>query len=409
MHFIDEIRELRDKVYVAPVQAAYKVYIIDEVHMLTREAFNALLKTLEEPPSHVVFILATTEAHKLPQTIISRTQRYSFKPADTGHIEKLLSGIAKEEKVTISDDALRLIAEHASGSYRDAVSLLDQASSVAEKVTSEEILQLLGVPPTNEIANIIEMLQADTNPNNLLQSLESMYQQGYQASNIAKQLSKYLRKELTQKQISLPISDILQLLSNLIEVPVSYNPEQKLEICLLQAMPRKHDIQMQAPAESFQTDPIPIDNEEQPVESYMQTQEQEFTVHPDIESLPEVEIAVSGNDELWQKILSDMKIKYNTLYGIVRMAKPEFVTNNSIVLTFNFEFHKKRLEEAKNRKILEELLHKNAGKKISVKLEMDNKKASPVAPQPLLKTSDNTTDSFITISNIFGGGELLES
>src|ERR1700712_4165506 len=99
---IDEIRELRDKVYVAPTSAKYKVYIIDEVHMLTREAFNALLKTLEEPPEHAVFILATTDAHKLPDTIVSRTQRFTFKPAPKDKIVALLQDIAQKEKITVS-------------------------------------------------------------------------------------------------------------------------------------------------------------------------------------------------------------------------------------------------------------------------------------------------------------------
>src|SRR3954466_457483 len=106
---IDEIRDLRDKVHIAPTSAKYKVYIIDEVHMLTKEAFNALLKTLEEPPAHVVFILATTEAHKLPETIISRTQRFAFKPVDPAKVSELLRQIVKAEKLSINDDALALI------------------------------------------------------------------------------------------------------------------------------------------------------------------------------------------------------------------------------------------------------------------------------------------------------------
>jgi DNA polymerase-3 subunit gamma/tau len=103
---IDEIRDLRDRVSTAPASAKYKVYIIDEVHMLTREAFNALLKTLEEPPAHVVFILATTEAHKLPETIISRTQRYTFRPVPPEQVIAHLKHIAESEKITIDDDAL---------------------------------------------------------------------------------------------------------------------------------------------------------------------------------------------------------------------------------------------------------------------------------------------------------------
>src|SRR5665213_1523801 len=127
---IDEIRELRDKVYVAPTSAKYKVYIIDEVHMLTREAFNALLKTLEEPPAHVVFILATTDAHKLPDTIVSRTQRYNFRPVEKQKVIDHLREIASSEKISVSDDALALLAEHGEGSFRDSISMLDQALSL---------------------------------------------------------------------------------------------------------------------------------------------------------------------------------------------------------------------------------------------------------------------------------------
>src|SRR5579859_7016374 len=108
---IDEIRELRDKVHIAPTSATYKVYIIDEVHMLTKEAFNALLKTLEEPPAHVIFILATTEAHKLPETIVSRTQRYSLRPVPEEQVVKHLREIADGEKIVIDDDALALVAK----------------------------------------------------------------------------------------------------------------------------------------------------------------------------------------------------------------------------------------------------------------------------------------------------------
>jgi len=109
---IDEVRDLREKVHIAPTSAKYKVYIIDEVHMLTREAFNALLKTLEEPPAHVIFILATTEVHKLPETIISRTQHFTFKPIETTKVVEHLSEIAKKEKIAIDKKALELIAEH---------------------------------------------------------------------------------------------------------------------------------------------------------------------------------------------------------------------------------------------------------------------------------------------------------
>src|SRR3990167_8680284 len=126
---IDEIRDLREKVHITPTSAKYKVYIIDEVHMLTKEAFNALLKTLEEPPEHCIFILATTEAHKLPETIISRTQRFNFKPIPKTAAKTQLQKIAKAEKIKIDDDALELLAEYGEGSLRDIIGMLDQLSA----------------------------------------------------------------------------------------------------------------------------------------------------------------------------------------------------------------------------------------------------------------------------------------
>src|SRR4029079_2527500 len=122
---------------IAPTSATYKVYIIDEAHMLTREAFNALLKTLEEPPSHCVFILATTEPHKLPETIVSRTQRYNFKTVDNNRVVAHLAEIAKKEKIKVSEAALKLIAEHGGGSIRDSISLLDQLGAYGRPVNDD--------------------------------------------------------------------------------------------------------------------------------------------------------------------------------------------------------------------------------------------------------------------------------
>ena len=122
---IDQIRELKERIEFAPSKGKYKIYIIDEVHMLTNEAFNALLKTLEEPPSHIIFILATTDVHKLPATILSRCQRYDFRLGTELEIEKVLKSVLKSEKLKIEDEALKLVVRNARGSYRDALSLLD--------------------------------------------------------------------------------------------------------------------------------------------------------------------------------------------------------------------------------------------------------------------------------------------
>jgi DNA polymerase-3 subunit gamma/tau len=134
---VDDIRDLRDKVNIAPVSASKKVYIIDEVHMLSKQAFNALLKTLEEPPEHVVFILATTDIEKLPETIISRTQRFDFHLIKDEDLIKQLRYISDEENILIDDEALSIIAEFGRGSFRDSISMLDQVSSLSGETKSK--------------------------------------------------------------------------------------------------------------------------------------------------------------------------------------------------------------------------------------------------------------------------------
>ena len=153
---IDDIRELREKALIAPTSGKYKIYIIDEVHMLTREAFNALLKTLEEPPAHVIFIMATTDAYKVPVTITSRAQTYTFKLAETGVMLDFLKSVAKKEKIKISDEALEVIVKRGGGSFRDSLSLLDQISTLSdEEITEEMVVAAMGLPEDEKIAELL--------------------------------------------------------------------------------------------------------------------------------------------------------------------------------------------------------------------------------------------------------------
>ena len=155
---IDEIRELRANAIFRPARCRYKVYYIDEVHMLTKEAFNALLKTLEEPPEHVKFIFSTTEAQKVPATILSRCQRFDFRNIPTRRIAEHLRKICQAEKVQADDDALFRIARAAAGSMRDALSLLDQLLVSGTKVTAEDVVRVLGTPPDERMVAIAEAI-----------------------------------------------------------------------------------------------------------------------------------------------------------------------------------------------------------------------------------------------------------
>jgi DNA polymerase-3 subunit gamma/tau len=156
---IDEIRDLRDKVAFAPSECRYKVYVIDEVHMLTNEAFNALLKTLEEPPAHAIFILCTTEPHRLPDTVLSRCQRFDFRRGPLPVILQKLRLICENEGIKISDEALEMIARRAMGSFRDAESLLDQLAAYGlEEITLEQVRGILGVAPPTLIGQLARCL-----------------------------------------------------------------------------------------------------------------------------------------------------------------------------------------------------------------------------------------------------------
>lgn len=154
---IDEIRELREAVRTAPFSSPYKVYIVDEAHMLTKEAANALLKTLEEPPSHVIFILATTDPNKLPQTIISRCQKINFKQPDNKTLADRLIYIAEKEDKTISYESAELIARHSMGSYRDAIGLLEQVLTTGgKKIKNEDVILFLGTPEQELLISLLE-------------------------------------------------------------------------------------------------------------------------------------------------------------------------------------------------------------------------------------------------------------
>jgi len=175
---IQEIRELKEKIRFLPTSSKYKIIIIDEVHMLTNEAFNALLKTLEEPPSHVIFMFATTELHKIPITILSRCQRYELKRVSAEDLKTHFARLAKEEGVLIADAALNLIVRESEGSVRDGLSLLDQVFSYGEKeISANDVVQVLGLVSRDIILNITRAL-LENNPGSALKALDETFNFG---------------------------------------------------------------------------------------------------------------------------------------------------------------------------------------------------------------------------------------
>lgn len=197
---VDNIREIREEVAYRPTEGKYKVYIIDEVHMLSIGAFNALLKTLEEPPEYVIFILATTEAHKIPITILSRCQRYDFKRITIDTIAARLTDLMQKENVEVEERAIRYIAKAADGSMRDALSLLDQciAFYLGQKLTYDNVLEVLGAVDTEVFSKLLrELLERDVVK--VLKSLDTLVMQGRELSQLATDFTWYLRNLLLAK------------------------------------------------------------------------------------------------------------------------------------------------------------------------------------------------------------------
>ena len=221
---VDDIRALREKAQVAPVSAPKKIYIIDEVHMLSKPAFNALLKTLEEPPAHVVFILATTDADKLPATILSRVQQFFFRPIPVDIMAHQLMTIAEKEGFTIEADAARLIAERSRGGFRDGISMLDQLSALAsadKPLSASDVVQYLGLSATETLENLLELYQQHDAPEalNLLGELE---QAGTDPVVLSHQLLSLLRARLHQRP------ELITLVKQLIEIDRHPHPDLKL-------------------------------------------------------------------------------------------------------------------------------------------------------------------------------------
>lgn len=431
---IDEIRELRDKVNILPSQVEYKVYIIDEVHMLTREAFNALLKTLEEPPKHAIFILATTEAHKLPDTIISRTQHFTFKPIDDTDLYNHLKSIAKSENISIDDEAIKLIASHGDGSFRDSIGLLDQTATNNTQITIDTVQQMLGLAPRETITQIIDSLKS-TDPKELIEKLTDLRERGVQTGVLSKQLSEHLRSNIIN-DAKFRDQKYLRLLEAIINSSGSVNPERQLEIELLdfvisfgqvseetkpkpastealkqetikkveqkkEGKPAKEQPTSHKQVESQESEEdSPIDNEVFSSSSKNATSEKQ----PEKISEPKEpnELDIELDSESWPVILNAVKQKYNTLYGVLRMADTSF-EENKLVLSFKFPFHKKKIDDSKNKKIISDLIRTKTGQDMEIIVQLTNKVETP-KPAVVKKSK-----AISNVSDIFGGAELLES
>lgn len=403
---IDDIRDLRDKVHIAPVSARFKVYIIDEVHMLTGESFNALLKTLEEPPEHVIFILATTEVHKLPATIISRTQRFHFRPATTSDITTHLQSIADKEEIAYDPEAIAALAVHAGGSFRDSLSLLDQLSGLSEKITTELVESVLGMAEQRRVEAIIEAIERG-DVATLVTELDAIQSAGVSATILTEQLSRAIAVRARKKH------ELYQILDALTDVPKAHDPDLKLIATLVrftqqpqpQPQPQKNVALHTTSAPTVAAKPAAL-------RSQAVAREQAKQAEPAVDAVampePTVVEAAPPNDHStdatpqtppvngvfdWDAVLAAIKKHHAPLYSVMSRAGASYdEAANILSLNFEYAIHRKKMENQASRKQFGALMNNLFG--LNPELKITDQKS----------TAALDTDAQ-AIAAIMGGGE----
>lgn len=312
---IDNIRELREKVAIAPTSGKYKVYIIDEVHMLTKEAFNALLKTLEEPPEHAIFIMATTDAHKVPVTITSRAQTYAFKLADKKTMFDFLKSVCEKEKIKIEDEALHIIVKRGGGSFRDSLSLLDQISTLSsDGITKDLVISAIGLPEDEKITELLDSYISQ-NIVKITTALKQLLSSGIKPE--------VLVEEMISRIIDDPKPELIPLLSKLPDVKSPF-AEAKLLVALYieQSNSPKKDAKIEHP----------VSKEDRTAKPQIQVQETSINFD-------------------WNQFLEKVKAMNDAIYS--QLVKASFAVSGNILNIYpNKKVAKTILSRENNRKIL---------------------------------------------------------
>lgn len=409
---IDDIRELRDKVHIAPVASKYKVYIIDEVHMLTTESFNALLKTLEEPPAHVVFMLATTEVHKLPATILSRTQRHNLRLIPLELVTKHLAKISQKEGIVIDKEALDTIAIHGGGSIRDSLSLLDQLSGNKKALDQQTVEHLLGLAPKSALEHVLKSVLSGSGPE-IVSAITELLEDGFTPNGIALQLINQLRERVISNDYD---QRTIHLMSELLQVHSATYPKLKLETILLNwTVPTTTKTQTSphtttgstksntigAPVKSASTTKSP------PTEETPSNNVKKKTITSTPVESTQTPTTSGSLQEHWPRILETTKEKNNPLYTVLRLASPE-VEDNTLNLYFSFAFHKKKIDESRYKALIAECVKSVTGHAYEVMAIVDKSRVKPVNSM-LQENNDSAHASLITtVQDIMGGGEVVQ-
>lgn len=452
---VDKMRDIIDKINLSPSSGKYKVYIIDEVHMLSKGAFNALLKTLEEPPKHVIFILATTEIHKIPATIISRCQKFDFKRIKVSEIIKRLEKIAGKEKIKVEKGVLDLVAINSSGCLRDGESLFGQILSLEEDnfVTLKEvqsILALADISLTVKMANFL----LDKEYGKAIDYINEIVNDGYDLEQFAKSLVEYFRKivllkvslkmkesfssEMTEEQIKelesisqkASVSRIVKIIRAILrgqeEIKSSIIPQLSMELAIVE-IELADENQLANKANNDYSVKI-----KEPIKKITDTvsrsvkQSQDFikksigmgrdvreegaevagVEDEDVKMLGESVVILETVKKNWYDILEKIKPHNHSLTAFLKVCLPVGVEKNKIIVSCGYSFHKDKLQKVESRGIIEDVMEKVLKTKVSLEFVTEEEaekfgyKIEKIKPEKDRGEKDSLIESAL---EMFGG------
>ncbi len=411
---VDDVRDLREKINFSPNRGKYKVYIIDEVHMLSTAAFNALLKTLEEPPSHAIFILATTEIHKIPATVLSRCQRHEFRKLSVPVISGLLEKKALEEGFEIDPPVFTLIARQATGSMRDGISLLDQLASTNQKITLELAEGVLGTAASQQVINLAGwIIQKDLSQG--LQQIQSALDTGADARQFARQMVDYLRNLLliklgdsklvdtTRDQIEQMLKQATQIeQSALIDAVTEFSqaasdsrsstwqPGLALEMALVKCVTRSepqpdlkpvgaHPVVIKPAATPIKMEPKPVNQgsaipQEKPAvpATASKPPATEVPVKPE---LPPASPDLAAIQQDWTKIKDALRGLNKGTHALVNSARVSGMKNGCLMLAFASDILKGKMESNDHLEITRRAVQQVTGMNLPIRCEVAASKA----------------------------------
>ena len=403
---IDEIRDLREKIHFSPSQARYKVYVVDEAHMLTEPAFNALLKTLEEPPPHAIFVLATTDPQKVPVTIVSRCQPFSFRRLTLDEIVSRLRQLVDAEGLQADPAALALVARQATGSLRDAISLLDQLAAGEEAITIERAQDVLGA---GAIAHVMALADALASGDAAagLNAINAAIDEGADARQLARQIVEYLRGLMLIKlgdgsQINVSSEQRTRMeeqaarldLDRVIratklfnqaasELKTGWQPQLPLELATIDALNRSAEAAPPAPARSNPAAPHavskpPLQSKSGPaaaqpaVKTPAQSEPAATPAPSPATNAPSASLILSDVLAHWPSVLSELRARSVQTWGLMNSCRLVSVDGDTVVLQWPSTMLRDKFEKGKDKRLVEDVISEAVGRRIRTRCVVDD-------------------------------------